>query len=173
MSDPADSDELYTIYALRFGVDHVHRVGIPHFAGRPGHHYFVGRRPSNVELARMSQHSGNAEVQLVRINQTHIVNVGNRGTANVALFVPPPQDGIESFEWIAHTHPLEMENVYESVAFGGTNEDFQGLGRVHRMWGQHESTVVVCRHGRVVRVVTIRPEPPGRPNIHVVEPGGD
>lgn len=171
MSEPADTDELFAVYVARFSAERVHRVGIPHFAGRPGHHYFVGRRPSNAELARMSQHSGNAEVALIRINRTHIVNVGNQGIANAALFVPPRQDGVESFEWIAHTHPLEMESEYEHVSHGGTRADFDALERIHRIWGQRATVVVVCRRGRVVSVVTIRPEPPERPDIHVVTPG--
>jgi hypothetical protein len=172
VSDPLTTDELFATYVARFGEERVHRAGIPHFAGRPGHHYFVGRRPTNVELARMSHHSGPAEVSLIRINRTFIVNVGNRGIPNAALFMPERVDGVESFEWIAHTHPLEMENAYHSVAHGGTREDREALERVHRRWGQIESTVVVCRAGRLVRAVPFRPDPPERPDIHVVEPGG-
>ena len=171
MSFPLDGDELFASYVARFGAERVHRVGIPHFTGHAGHHYFVGRRPTNVDLARMSQLSGNAEVVLIRINRTHIVNVGNPGIANAALFMPPRQDGIESFEWIAHTHPLEMESVYEDVAYGGTSKDYEAIATVHAAWGQVETTVVVCRRGRVVRAVTIRPDTPEQPDIHVVRPG--
>ena len=166
-----DTDEIFASYVTTFGEDHVHKVGIPHFTGRPGHHYFVRRRPTNQDLARMSHHSRNAEVVLIRINHTFIVNVGNPGVANAALFMPQHQDGIESFEWIAHTHPLEQESVYDRVAHGGTSADYEAIARAHTRWGQAETTVVVCQRGRVVTEVIIRPEPPmGRPNIHVVAP---
>lgn len=157
-------EEIFAFYAndREVGPDRVHwQRSIP-FPGRPGHFYFLSRRPrppSHRDLARITAHSGHPEVVLMRINSTYVVSIGNRGVANATVRIPPRLDGIDSFTLLAHTHPLEMENKYEGVARGPTNADFTMIGILSNRWDQTDSTVVVCRGGHVERVVSYRPEP--------------
>jgi len=72
--------------------------------------------------------------------------------------VPPRDVGIERFEWLAHTHPLEMASDHASVSRGATAQDRIALERIHEVWGQTRSTVVVCRGGRVEQLVDFRIE---------------
>ena len=129
-------------------------------AGTPGHLYFFrrARAISSVDLAATSQSCGNVEVCLMRMDGTPILYVGSRGMAVATVFVPPTDAGIERFEWVAHTHPLEMATPEEGVAQGPTPADRTALETIHDRWGQTESTVVVCRGGRVVREVSFRIE---------------
>ena len=142
-------------------------TGVP-LAGTPGHLYFFRRRLAinSAELAMTSHRSGGVEACLMRMDGTPIIYIGSRGIATATVFVPPTDIGIESFEWVAHTHPLEMESAEEGIARGPTGADRRALERIHERWGQTESTVVVCRRGRVVEEVTFRIErdlrlPPG------------
>jgi len=139
----------------------VHWVQHLPFGGRPGHHYVLRRHrraPTDAELARTSQQSHNAEVALTRVNDTYIVFVGNTHVATATLWIPRVQDGIESFRWLAHTHPLEQEDAGETVRHGPSPDDRRALSRVKDRWGQTESKVIVCRRGRVERVVPFGPE---------------
>jgi hypothetical protein len=132
------------------------------FAGRCGHYYFIRpcrRAPTNDDLARITRNSHNAEATLTRINDTYIVHIGNRGVATASLMIPSRQDGIEEFQWIAHTHPLEQEDAYQRIARGPTAADRETLRILSSRWGQTESLVIVCRRGRVETCVPFRVEP--------------
>lgn len=126
------------------------------FASAPGHHHFVARAYRPRELAQITAHSGHAEVTLVRINRTHIISIGNRHFATATLIMPARSDIITSFEWIAHTHPLEQGNEEQSVSHGATEADRAALARVHERFGQTESKVIVCRGGRVLHIRPFR-----------------
>jgi hypothetical protein len=95
--------------------------GVP-FAGTPGHLYLFRRRReiSFADLAAIAQSCGNVEVCLMRMDGIPMIYVGSRSMAIATVFVPPRDIGIESFEWVAHTHPLEMETPEEGVAHGPT-----------------------------------------------------
>lgn len=140
--------------------DRVHLVRSVPFSGRSGHMYFYARRGpvSPVMLARITQQSGNAEVCLMRMDSTRVIYIGVRGFAVANVFVPPRDVGIERFEWLAHTHPLEMASDHASVSRGATAQDRIALERIHEVWGQTRSTVVVCRGGRVEQLVDFRIE---------------
>ena len=132
------------------------------FAGRPGIYYFLAGRDqplSPEEMAAITRLSHYPEVVLLRLNTTYVVYIGNRGVANASFFIPIRQQGMSEFRWISHTHPLEQESTEQGIARGPTNQDFETLKRLKRMWGQQESTVIVCRRGRVEEVVEFQPEP--------------
>lgn len=139
-------------------------------AGQPGHIYILRRRnrPDNRALANITLRSANAEVTLSRINDTFLISIGNPQVATVTLFVPPQQEGIEDFEWIAHTHPLAQENVYQRVIRGPSEADRRALRLVHQRWGQTSSVVVVVdRNGNVAsdtRFDLSADQPPNRRN---------
>jgi hypothetical protein len=128
--------------------------------GTPLHLYFITgrRRITSAHLAATSQRSGNVEVCLMRMDGTAIVYIGGRGVAAATVFVPPADVGIERFEWVAHTHPQEMATREEGVSSGPTLADRAALEIIHDRWGQTQSTMIVCRRGRVVREVTFRIE---------------
>lgn len=157
----------------------VHAVAHVPFAGQAGHHYVLRghREPSDRDLARTSRQSHHSEVALTRINDTYILYVGNTHIAIATLWIPRLQEGIESFEWIAHTHPLEQEDALEGVARGPTPADRRALRQVHTRWGQESSRVVVCRAGSVVgEPVTFRvsdeDDPLTRPGRGIWTPDG-
>jgi len=142
-------------------------TGVP-FAGVSGHLYIFRRRRSisSAELAAITHRSGDIEVCLMRMDGFPLIYIGSRAMAVATVFVPPVDVGIETYEWVAHTHPLEMETPYEGVALGPTRADRQALETIHERWGQTESTVIICRGGRVDREVTFGIErdmrtPPG------------
>lgn len=141
--------------------------GVP-FAGTPGHLYVfrTRRRITSANLAAITHRSGDVEVCLMRMDGVPMVYIGSRGIAVATVFVPPTGIGIDRFEWVAHTHPLEMESAEEGVARGATRADRDALEAIHSRWGQTESTVIVCRRGRVERETTFSIErdirtPPG------------
>lgn len=140
--------------------DRVHLVRALPFSGQSGHLYFsaLPGAISPAMLARITQQSGNAEVCLMRMDDTRVMYIGVRGFAVANVFVPPRDMGIERFEWLAHTHPLEMSNDHARVSEGPTAEDRIALERIHEIWGQTQSTVVVCRGGQVERLVEFRIE---------------
>jgi hypothetical protein len=146
----------------------VHWVSGMPFAGTPGHLYFFRQRRSvsSANLAAISHRSGDVEVCLMRMDGIPIIYIGSRGIAVATVFVPPTDIGIDTYEWVAHTHPLEMETPYEGVAEGPTRADRQALETIHERWGQTQSTVVVCRGGRVEREVTFSIERDGRTPPH-------
>ena len=56
---------------------------------------------------------------------------------------------------------LVEESADQGVARGPTGADFEALEQLHhRGWLQNESVVIVCRGGRVIRVVLFRRELP-------------
>jgi len=134
----------------------VHLVNHVPRSARPGHLYVLGgvrRQPTFEQLARLSQHSRHAEAALYQINGVYLIQMGPAGVAVVTVFIPRRQDGIESARWIAHTHPLEQENWQQGIAHGPTDADRLALGAMNRSWGQSESTLLVCRRGRIERTV--------------------
>ncbi len=134
------------------------------FAGTPGHLYVFRRRRriTSAHLAAITHRSGDVEVCLMRMDGIPMIYIGSRGMAVATVFVPPTDIGIESYEWVAHTHPLEMETPYEGVAHGATPADRRALETIHERWGQTESTVIVCRRGRVEREAPFAIEYDGR-----------
>jgi len=155
----ATTNEILADCAATYGQDRGHRVGGLSFVGQPGHYYFVPRALSNPELARLTCRSGHAEVTLTRVNDAHIIHIGNRGVATGTFSIPERRDGIELFQWIPHTHPLEQENEYQMIAHGPTQQDRAALRLLFQQWRQTESTVVVCRGGRVAKVAPFQLEP--------------
>jgi hypothetical protein len=157
-------DEIFESYVNRYGQDRVHRQARTPFRGQPGHHYFVGRRVSNEHLAQISDRSRHAEAALVQMNDAYIVSIGNVGIANAPIAIPPRaarRQGLEEFRWIAHTHPLEQENRYQSVARGATGADYDALEEIYRRgWGEEQSEVIICRGGRIIEVKPFWREPP-------------
>jgi hypothetical protein len=138
----------------------IHWAAGTRFAGVPGHLY-VYRHARHIEprhLAAISHASGDVEVCLMRFDGIPVIYVGARAMAVATVFVPDRSSGLETFEWVAHTHPLEMESAAEGVARGATPADRRALETIHDRWGQTESTVIVCRAGRVLRVVPFRIE---------------
>jgi hypothetical protein len=164
------AEEIFEAYVgtLADGVNIIHwQTGVP-FVGQFGHHYFLRHRHRalrSIELAKISAHSGNAEAALCRVNNTYIVTIGAHREAVATMQIPSRQEGIEEFEWIAHTHPLEQENREIRVPRGSSRQDYDALGRAFHLWGQSESVVIVCRGGRVVEEVLFRfvPEVDTRP----------
>jgi hypothetical protein len=154
-------DEIFEGYA-----NHPRYRGIVHwqqrvpFRGVPGHLYFLRRRrpPGDADLAGVSHRSQNAEAALMRINDVYTIKLGSAGIAHASLHVPPRQDGIEEFELLAHTHPLELENAYERIARGPSRGDWSALESLSSRWGQRQSAIIVCRRGRVVASVPFRVE---------------
>jgi hypothetical protein len=143
----------------------VHQVSSVPFRGAPGHHYFLPHRyrprADFRELSQITDRSDDAEVSLVRFNGVHIVSVGNRNHGSATLIMPPRgTEGVEDFEWIAHTHPRDQENDQQRILQGASEEDRRALDQVFRAWGQTESTVVVCRGPRTERVVRFAREVP-------------
>lgn len=154
-------EEIFESYQTQFQQERVHRQESLPFRGRPGHYYFVNRRPTYEDLAQISFRSSHAEAALIKINDAYIVKIGNTGVANAAIRVPTQQDGIEDYQWIAHTHPLEQENHQQRVARGPTAADRIALREINsRGWDQTGSTVIICRGGRVVDTVTFHLSPP-------------
>ena len=157
-------NDIFESYVSSYGDDHVHRQAGTPFRGLPGHFYFVDRRVSNEHLAQISFRSRHAEAALIKMNDAYIVSIGNTGVATATIVVPAQvarQQGIEEYRWIAHTHPLEQESADQGVARGPTGADFEALEQLHRRgWGQSESVVIVCRGGRVIKVVLFTREPP-------------
>lgn len=154
----ATTDEIFSSYNTTYQ-GRVHRQHHVPFGGAAGHIYFVRHRPTNQQLAKISQGSRNAEVASYRINDAFILTIGNTGVASGTLIVPAASArsaGVEEVEWIAHTHPLEQESDYESVAQGATETDRTALRIMNGRWGQTSSVVVVCRRGRVVRTEEFR-----------------
>jgi hypothetical protein len=164
----ATNEELFASFQAQFPRRVHRRTARTPFAGSPGHHYFVPRRLSSAVLAQTTLRSRHAEVSMVGINgHTHVVSIGNPGVATAMLIVPARSSDITSFEWIAHTHPLEQENEYQGVARGPTPADFTALNEVASRFGNASSVVIVCRGGRVVDEVEFHAEPqvrtrPGR-----------
>ncbi|VAW63163.1 hypothetical protein MNBD_GAMMA11-783 [hydrothermal vent metagenome] len=154
-------DEIFESYVHRYSQGCVHRQSNTPFAGRPGHHYFVNGRVSNEHLAQITSRSSDAEAVLIKMNDACIVSIGNTGVATAQITVPPQDQGIEEYRWIAHTHPLEQENRYQGVARGPTTHDYAALNQLDaRGWRQNESLVIVCRSARVVDVVRFESESP-------------
>lgn len=155
----ATVDEVYQIildsYRGPNGSVRVHRARRMIFAGRPGHLYLMPRRPTDAQMARISNTSGKVETALIRINDAFFVKIGNRGVAQVHIFVPQRDDesvdmAITEFEWINHTHPLDMANDHQMIARGATEADRRTLELANRRFGQARSYVILCRNGRVV-----------------------
>lgn len=147
----------------------VHWASNVPFSGSPGHLYIFREQDRSIswaDLAAITNRSGNIEVCLMRMDGIPMIYIGSRRIAIATVFVPPVDIGIESYEWVAHTHPLEMESSEEGVARGPTPEDRRALVMIHERWGQTESTVIICRGGSVERAVRFRIEndtrtPPG------------
>jgi len=155
------NEQVFESYVNAIGVSRVHWQRRVPFSGQVGHYYFFRRRRTPIsfeDMARITRLSGNAEVVLTRINSVFIIYIGNRSIATATLTVPVPQEGIEEFQWIAHTHPLERESEYESVPRGADDADRRALRIVAQRWHQNESTVIVCRDGRVIAAVPFRAE---------------
>jgi hypothetical protein len=169
----ATNEELFASFQAQFPRRVHRRTTRTPFAGSPGHHYFVPRRLTSAVLAQTTLRSRNAEVSMVAINgHTHVVSVGNPGVATATLIVPARSSDIASFEWIAHTHPLEQENQYQGVARGPTDADFRALNEVASRFGSAGSVVIVCRGGRVVNEVEFHSEPQVRsPSGRIWTPG--
>ncbi len=128
--------------------------------GQGGHYYVVTRQPSHVQLARITNNSGDREVNLMRINDTYMIYVG--AGATMTLFMPSLGGGIEEVVWIAHTHPLERETADAAIARGATPADWAVLRRIFEDRGgrtEVTSRVILCRDGAVEEVVpfTVRP----------------
>jgi len=154
-------NEIFGSYVNRYGQDHVHEQSDIPFSGRPGHHYFVNRRVSNEHLAQITYRSRNAETALIRMNDAYIVSIGNIGVATAQISVPARHRDIDVYRWISHTHPLDQESRHQRIVRGPTRHDYIALDQIHRRgWGQNDSIVVVCRRGRVVRVVRFERESP-------------
>lgn len=155
------NEDIFEGYVGVYGEDRIHWQRAIPFSGRVGHYYFFRRRRRRIsfeDMARITRLSNNAEVTQIRINSAYIIHIGNVAVATATLTVPARQDGIEEYEWIAHTHPLEQENDYQMIARGPTPADRLALTIVSERWGQNESTVLVCRGGWVEREVTFRPD---------------
>jgi hypothetical protein len=153
------TDDLYEAYSNSEQFEgRIHLRRNLHIRGISGHMYIltVTRQPSYAVLAQISRNSGNAEVNLTRINDTFMINIGSVSMATATVFNPTIQDGIEEFRWIAHTHPLEQADSYEGVSWGATEADRVALRAIFQRWRQTESDVVVCRNGRVERTSTFR-----------------
>lgn len=163
------NEEIFESYVNAFGARRVHWQRRIPFSGQVGHYYFLRRRTpaSFEEMARITRLSSNAEVTLTRINSAYIIHIGNPRIATAVLSVPYVQEGIEEFQWIAHTHPLEQENEYQMIARGPTDADRLALTIVAERWNQNESTVIVCQGGRVINTVVFRVE------TNEVLPGGE
>lgn len=159
----ATNQELFESFEAQFP-DRVHRRGSQApFSGTPGHHYFLPHSPASEQLAQITSRSRNAEASLVVINgHTRVVSIGNPGVATATLILPARSSAITSYEWIAHTHPLEQENAYQGVARGPTPADYAALNEVARRFGDSSSRVIVCRRGRVVDEVEFQSEPQSR-----------
>ena len=154
-------NDIFESYIARYGQDHVHQQPRTPFSGRAGHHYFVNRRVSNEHLARITSLSGNAEATLLRMNDAYIVSIGNTGVATATIAVPPRNQGIDIYLWIAHTHPLEQEDRYQRIARGPTDSDHIALSQINRRgWEQNESLIIVCRGGRIVEIVNFERDRP-------------
>lgn len=157
----ATNQELFESFEAQFPGRVHRRASQTAFAGRPGHHYFLPARPSAEQLAGTTSRSRGAEASLVLINgHTHVVSIGNPGVATATLIVPARSAAITSYQWIAHTHPLEQENAYQGVARGPTPADYAALNEVSRRFGPAASTVILCRGGSVVEEVEFRSEAP-------------
>ena len=131
---------------------------------RPGHLYHVPGRPTDTQMASMSDRAGPAEAALLKINDAYFVRIGVRGTATANVLIPQrdtvstPQAIVE-FAWVNHTHPLDMENEYERVIQGPSDADHEALRHISRRWDQRSSYIIVCRNGRAIRRVEFRLEP--------------
>lgn len=147
------ADELYI--SMRHSMSgRVHRQARVPFSGLPSHHYFVDHRVSNEHLAQITHQSHNAEVALVRINDAFVVTIGSPYMAGGTVIVPQRNQGITTYCWIAHTHPLEQASRYDRVIGGPTIDDRTVLDTIYsRGFGQFESVIINCRAGSVVRVV--------------------
>jgi hypothetical protein len=172
------AEQLFDFYAVspHAGRNRVHWQRHVPFAGQPGHYYFfagLDRPLSAVHMAGITRRSHYPEVVLLLLNTTYVVYIGNRGVANAVFFIPPRSPDMSVFRWISHTHPLEMESSEQGIARGPTNQDFDTLKRLHRTWGQEESTVIVCRRGHVEREVLFHPEPEPVDPFHVWTPSLD
>lgn len=151
----ASTQEIIEAYRQRASVHVESRLS---FHGMPGHYYVVPRAPTDTQMAQITQRCGNAEVTYMRINDAHLLYVGARGFATATFLIPSRGEGIEEFHWVVHTHPLDQANQDQAIAEGPTNRDFEALDQVNRSWGQSESRVIVCRRGRIIRVVSFRVE---------------
>ncbi|AKJ31912.1 hypothetical protein [Caldimonas brevitalea] len=142
----------------------IHWATRPVFAGLHGHLYLFRQRRAitDAQLAATTHRSGDVEVCLMRMDGIPMIYVSHGGVAAATVFVPDRESGIERFEWVAHTHPLEMGTAQERIAQGATAADRTALERIHERWGQTRSTIVVCRAGRVVRAVPFAIERDGR-----------
>ncbi|MDX1980916.1 MAG: hypothetical protein SFV51_11645 [Bryobacteraceae bacterium] len=158
----ANTEEIFAMYQGLLGAGRVHWAEPLPFTGRPGHHYFVRdadrrrfRQPARRAsiMARISARTG-AEAGLMRINQTYIVFVGSRAAATIqpTFLARDTESGIEAFEWIAHTHPLQLRDRYQDIAHGATESDRRVLAAVYACWGQDRSEVIVTRGTHVVAI---------------------
>jgi hypothetical protein len=144
------------------GGHRVERQGRAIFRGVPGHHYVVPARTFSRHilrvaplLARITHNSRDdrgrvPEVALVKVNSTYIVSIGIRGVAAMDVLVFPRNEAFREYRWIAHTHPLELENEYEHVLRNSSRRDDSALTRICDTWDQQSSWVVVCQGGRVM-----------------------
>jgi len=135
----------------------VHRPRTHVFAGRPGHHYLVPAPDSAAAahelMAAISALSANAEASLVRLNDAFVVTIARASTVSDPVTVPRRTVGISRFEWLAHTHPVELESRYGVAPNLPTQSDVDALTKVNHIWGQETSTIVVCGAGEVLEVV--------------------